>query len=113
MEKIFNKLVRDNIPNIIESNNEESEIRILNEKEYKIELLKKLKEEYNEVLDSNSDNFLEELADMLEVIDALSKTQGKTLDDILKVKEAKKQSKGSFDKKIYLIKTYTKTNHID
>ena len=45
MEKIFNKLVRDNIPDIIASNKEIAITKILTDDEYKIELLKKLKEE--------------------------------------------------------------------
>ena len=37
MEKIFNKLVRDNIPEIIKSKNETPFIRILSDNEYKRE----------------------------------------------------------------------------
>ena len=49
MEKVFNKLVRDNIPDIIEKNNEVAVTRILEGKEYLKELYKKLHEECNEV----------------------------------------------------------------
>ena len=35
MEQVYNKLVRDKIPEIIESNNEIPITRILNDKEYK------------------------------------------------------------------------------
>ena len=83
MEKVFNKLVRDKIPKIIKNNNEEPITRILNDEEYKIELEKKLLEEYNEVLNATGGDYLEELADMLEVIDALAITQNKTLKDII------------------------------
>ena len=38
MERIFNKLVRDNIPNIIASNCEESVTRILTDEEYEVAL---------------------------------------------------------------------------
>ena len=41
MEKVFNKLVRDNIPDIIEKNNEVAVTRILEGKEYLKELYKK------------------------------------------------------------------------
>ena len=41
MERIYNKLVRDNIPSIIEGNGETPITRILNEEEYKKELEKK------------------------------------------------------------------------
>lgn len=97
----YNKLVRDKIPEIIEKNKEKPIIKILNDKEYKEELEKKLKEELEEVL--KEENKIEELADMLEVIEALAKLENKTLNDVLKIKEEKKQKRGSFDKKIYLI----------
>ena len=54
MEKIYNKLVRDNIPTIIEQDNEVPFTRILNDNDYKKELYKKLKEECDEVIDSKN-----------------------------------------------------------
>ena len=69
MEKIYNKLVRDKIPEIIENDGETPVVRVLNDNEYKKELEKKLKEEYEEVLlAKDKKERLEELADMLEVI---------------------------------------------
>ena len=53
MERIYNKLVRDNIPRIIEEKKETPIIRILNDAEYKEALEKKLYEEYKEVLEAN------------------------------------------------------------
>lgn len=108
MERVFNKLVRDKIPKIIESNNEIAVTEILNEEDYKKELKNKLIEECNEVIEANDLELLEELADMLEVITALSKTQNKSLEDIIKIKEEKRTARGGFDKKIKLIKTYDK-----
>ena len=52
MEKVYNKLVRDNIPDIILKDNELPTTRILNDEEYIQELNKKLKEEVNEYLES-------------------------------------------------------------
>ena len=49
----YNKLVRDKIPEIIKNNNETPITRILSDEEYKIELEKKLYEEYQEVLESS------------------------------------------------------------
>lgn len=110
MEKIFNKLVRDKIPEIIENNNEVAVTKILDNKEFIKELKTKLLEEYNEVINANKENILEELADMLEVIDAIAQTENKTLEDIIKIKELKKEKRGAFKKRILLIKTYDKTN---
>lgn len=43
MERISNKLVRDNIPNIIKENGEVPITRILTDEEYKKELEKKVR----------------------------------------------------------------------
>jgi len=99
---MYKKLVRDNIPKIIESNGENPIIRILSEQEYKEELEKKLYEEYNEVLSSSKDNRIEELADMLEVMISLAELEGKNFDDIQKVRLLKKEKRGGFSKRIYL-----------
>ena len=64
--KKYNKLVRDNIPEIIISNGGKPITRILSDEEYKIKLEKKLFEEYNEVISaSNPHDRIEELADMI------------------------------------------------
>lgn len=98
----YNKLVRDNIPNIIKNNGQEPITRILSNEEYKSELEKKLLEECNEVLLSMGSDRIEELADVLEVIIALSKVEGKTLDDVMNVCKTKRLKRGSFDNKIFL-----------
>lgn len=105
MEKIYNKLVRDNIPEIIVGNGGTPFTRILDDSEYKSELERKLNEEYQEVLcTTTSDERIEELADMLEIIDALANLEGKTLDDVKNVANQKKLKRGGFQKKIFLEK---------
>lgn len=105
MEKIYNKLVRDNIPEIIVGNGGTPFTRILDDGEYRSELERKLNEEYQEVLGTTtSDERIEELADMLEIIDALANLEGKTLDDVKNVANQKKLKRGGFQKKIFLEK---------
>ena len=104
MEKIYNKLVRDRIPEIIESNGEKPIISILDNNSYKEELEKKLYEEYLEVIESSYSSRIEELADMLEVINALAKLEDKTLGDVIEVAKEKSLKRGAFDKKIFLEK---------
>ena len=99
----YNKLVRDRIPEIIEQNGEIPKIRKLDDEEFKSELEKKLLEECNEVLDSNYNNRLEELADILEVINYLATLEGENLDTVIKLANEKKKLRGGFDKKIYLM----------
>ena len=104
MERIYNKLVRDKIPNIIEEKGETPVIKTLDAIEYKKELEKKLYEEYKEVIEANSEEYIEELADMLEVIRALAKLENKSLDDVILIADKKKEKRGAFDKKIFLEK---------
>lgn len=105
-EKIFNKLVRDKIPEIIEGNGEVAVTRILDEDEYKLELEKKLLEECNEVLSTIShDERIEELADVLEVLSSLGTLEGEELDSIISVMKNKRETRGGFSQKIFLEKT--------
>ena len=104
MERVYNKLVRDKIPNIIKEKGEIPVVRILDEDEYKKELEKKLYEEYKEVIESTNDERVEELADMLEVIRALANLENKNLNDIIKVADKKLEKRGAFEEKIFLEK---------
>lgn len=105
-EKVFNKLVRDRIPEIIEGNGEVAVTRILDEAEYKLELEKKLLEECNEVLSAVShDERIEELADVLEVLCAIGALEGTDLEKIISVMNSKREKRGGFSQKIFLEKT--------
>ena len=104
MERVYNKLVRDKIPEIIEGKNETPVTRILNDDEYKLELEKKLYEEYKEVIESSGEDRLFELADMIEVIKSLALLSGKTLEYIIELANGKRNKRGGFEKKIFLEK---------
>ena len=108
MERIYNKLVRDNIPNIIKSKGETPITRILDDATYKSELEKKLYEEYQEVLESSRDERLEELADMLEIIRALAKLENKSLQDVINIADDKNIKRCAFEEKIFLEKVIEK-----
>lgn len=100
MIKVYNKLVRDKIPKIIEASGKKAEIRIAGDTEYKDLLGKKLLEEVNEFLESNDP---EELADIIEVVMALGKTYGMSFEELIRLAEEKKAIRGGFDKKIVLL----------
>ena len=104
MERVYNKLVRDKIPNIIEEKGETPVIKVLNENDYKKELEKKLYEEYKEVIEASGDERIEELADMLEVIRALASLENKNLNYIIDIADKKNKKRGAFDEKIFLEK---------
>lgn len=95
-----NKLVRDNIPDIIENNGQTANTVILDDKKYTAALEKKLKEETKEYLHSGE---LMELADILEVVDALAKNQGSSFEEVLELKKQKQKKNGAFDRKIFLV----------
>lgn len=104
----YGKLVRDKIPDIIRNNGEEPITRILETEEYKKALEIKLLEECHEVIDAQSRDRLEELADLIEVVKALAKTEDATLEDVLKIADAKCEKRGAFENKIYLETVITK-----
>ena len=108
MERVYNKLVRDKIPEIIEQKGEKPIIKILDSNEYKKELENKLFEEYNEVINSSGSERCEELADMLEVIKALADIENKNLDDIINIAHQKSIKRGGFKEKIFLEKVIEK-----
>jgi len=94
MEK-YNKLVRDKIPNILDKQGILYEKRVATPEELKAELIKKLQEETGEFSEAGSP---EELADVIEVIEALKK-----LPDYANVEELRKkkaEERGAFDQGI-------------
>ena len=90
----YNKLVRDKIPEYLDSKGISYEKRIASEEEYREELFKKLDEEVKEFLDDKNS---EELADVLEVIDAIKKFP--EFSNVESVKNKKLEARGGFEKK--------------
>ena len=110
VKKIHNKLIRDKIPEIIERTGEKYKVRTLDNEEYKKELLKKIVEEAKEVLGADGDKkeLTKEIGDVLEVIDHLVGAFDLNKDEIEKIKQERKGSRGGFDKKLFL--EYTEEN---
>lgn len=99
--KEYNKLVRDDIPKIIEESGKICYTEIAMGKEKEEYLEKKLNEEVNEYLE---DKNLEELADVMEVLFALADNLGYSEEELLNKREEKKLLRGSFKKGIILKK---------
>ncbi len=68
---IYNKLVRDKIPHIIQENGKRCEFRVLDDQEYKASLRAKLQEEMDECLSANENELVSELADLVDFPDFL------------------------------------------
>lgn len=97
--KTYNKLVRDKIPEIIESKGQHCETEILDDETYWKELNIKLNEEVKEYQESRS---AEEIADILEVLMAIANARGYSWQDILRIQLNKRTKRGGFDNKIFL-----------
>ena len=109
METLYDKLVRDNIPKIIKNNGEEPVTRVLTEEEYWEYLLKKDSEELEEVkIAETLEERKKELADKLELIIAMAKFSGFSLEEIIDEANRKRQKNGGFSKKLLLEKVIKK-----
>lgn len=98
----FDKLVRDKVPDRMDKKNIHISYYAMNHEEYIVELKRKLLEEAEEVVDANSKaDLIEELADVLEVVYALSAACDISLAQIEDMRNVKKENRGGFDKKIY------------
>ena len=97
---IYNKLVRDKIPEIIEDNGGKAEIRILSDEEYAVYLERKLDEEVGEY---HRDKTPEELADILEVVYALASSIGCSQEELQTIYQNKHETRGGFAQRILLI----------
>lgn len=102
MKHIHNKLVRDRIPEIIENDHKTCLTRILNDDEYLVCLKSKLLEECHEVMNAEGEDIKKEIADVLEVLEALENTLHIDHKEVLSIKEKKARSNGAFKNKIYL-----------
>lgn len=97
--KKYNKLVRDRIPEIIEDEGRLAKDHVLSEEEFITELDKKLSEEVKEYQEVKN---LEEMADILEVLYAICKVRGFTVEELETMRREKAEKRGGFDKRLYL-----------
>ncbi|SDZ12375.1 nucleoside triphosphate pyrophosphohydrolase [Tindallia californiensis] len=102
-EILYNKLIRDEIPTIIEESHKKCVTKRVTGEELMQLLNKKLAEEVEEYLESNS---IEELADILEVIHGIVHHRNIDFDELEKMRAKKRDERGGFLKGIKLIKVY-------
>jgi predicted house-cleaning noncanonical NTP pyrophosphatase (MazG superfamily) len=104
--KPYYKLVRDEIPTIIQRAGGLARLRTLTKQDARVFLARKLLEEAMEVWAAReSDEIGGELADVLEVLDALREQCGIPSDKVNTIREKKRKSRGGFEKLIYLEET--------
>ncbi len=95
----YNKLVRDKIPEYLVGLGKVPKTHMADQSEYHQKLRDKLIEEVDEYLKSES---LEELADVMEVVEALVLDSGFSLAELSATKKKKLDDRGAFTKRIIL-----------
>ncbi len=107
MIKLYNKLVRDNVPSIIEASGKKCRTEIMDEEQYMTKLVEKLHEELGEFetqFDAfNDEEAIKELADLTDVIMAIISSIGVSDEAFERIRNAKKTLNGGFDNKILLL----------
>ena len=104
-ERVYEKLVRDKIPEIIRKSGEEPVTRRLADEEYLPALHKTLQEELDEYLKAETpEEALAELGDLWEVLRAAAAARGFSEEELLQAAAGKREARGSFGGRVYLVK---------
>lgn len=99
---IYNKAIRDKIPEIIQKDGYSSNVKTLSDEEFLVELEKKLSEEVTEY---QNDKNPEELADILEIIYRITELKGISKEELEKIRVKKVEERGGFEENFFLIDT--------
>lgn len=106
---IYNKLVRDNILEIIKAEGLSYSAKILTSDELLLEIKAKMTEEAHEFMEAvEKKEAVEELADILELIHASLGVYGVDFEELEDIRQKKKEKRGGFEKAIYLIEVEDK-----
>lgn len=100
----YNKLVRDKIPEIIKDSGKTCTVSTLSDQDYLNMLDAKLNEELAEYQESKS---MEELADLLEVMQAVAFARGSSISEVEQIRKEKAAKRGGFEKRILLLEVQT------
>ena len=110
--KIYNKLVRDKIPEVCKLKGIICKTEIINGDRLQLALVDKIKEEAEEVCDAinrkDREKIIEEIADLYEVIDAIVDFHKLDYDKIEQIRAEKEIEKGAFRKGLFLKSTEQK-----
>lgn len=95
----YDQLVRDRVPDIITKAGKKVYLKTLSEEELGDALKQKLQVEVNEYTKSDR---IEELADILEVVEALVQIHGEDMKTLESIKAQRRKKRGGFDKRLLL-----------
>lgn len=108
--KLYNKLVRDRIPEIIQATGKSADYEILSEKGYAAKLEEKLMEETKEYLEAKNTG---ELADLLEVIRALAQLHDCSMEELEALRQKKAEERGAFKERLLLKQVWDRDENPD
>jgi predicted house-cleaning noncanonical NTP pyrophosphatase (MazG superfamily) len=101
--KVYNKLIRDRIPEIIKKDGNTADIIILSEESFNQAIKQKLIEEATEVANAETrDDILGELADLQEVMDTIKQMYNINTLEVNTIQAVKALQRGKFEKKLFL-----------
>lgn len=102
--KLHNKLVRDKVPEIMSAGGEEPKVRTLSEEEFRQQIRLKLLADAGEVrVAKTRDELVKELADVLEIDEAIATVENVPLDEIHRTQSTRRAERGGFGGRIYLV----------
>lgn len=101
----YNKLVRDNIPDKIRAKGEACEVRLVTDmQEFQQELMKKIKEEAASLsMTRTKEEFLDEYADLMLVLETITEQLGVTASEISQVRADNLLKKGGYKHQHFLV----------
>ena len=100
----YNKLVWDNVPDIIRAKGKDCEVRTLGDEEFRVELLKKVEEEASALPETTSkQELIDEIADVITVVEYIKKLEGISELDIADALERHARMRGRFERKQFLV----------
>jgi predicted house-cleaning noncanonical NTP pyrophosphatase (MazG superfamily) len=102
MRVAYNKLVRNQIPDIIAAAGSQPSTRVLDQASYQRALRPKLLEEAQEAETASDEQLASELADVLEMLRALTEAHDMKWEDIELQASRKRAERGGFDRRIFL-----------
>jgi predicted house-cleaning noncanonical NTP pyrophosphatase (MazG superfamily) len=102
MRVVYNKLVRDRIPEIIQADGHRPVTHVLGSQDYQMALLAKLVEEAQEARQATSRELPGELADLLEVLEAVVATLAMTWQELEELAAIKRDQRGGFNRRLFL-----------
>jgi predicted house-cleaning noncanonical NTP pyrophosphatase (MazG superfamily) len=102
MRLAYNKLVRDRIPEIIRSQGHQPVTCVLDNEQYRAAFAREAAQRGSGGKSAPADDLLAELADVLEVLQALVAAQGRSWEELLSVAAGKRAVRGAFADRIFL-----------